>query len=114
MKLQKQITFSIENSYGDQSPKIGFFHNFKKKEVIVKKYDKEKEILIDEEDEEKIERLKDNLKSMDRHLGPYPYEILNRWKNLSNYITDDILNKMIPLNGRIHSALELKGKRKIF
>lgn len=80
----------------------------------MKKWDQENEFFIDEEDAEKIGRYRENLKEMDRFLGPYPYEIWERWKNLSSQISQNVLDKMMPLCGRIHSVLDLKGDMILF
>ncbi|KAK6644390.1 hypothetical protein RUM43_000657 [Polyplax serrata] len=105
------VYYSTVNSYG-QSPRIGFFHHFKPREVVVKKWDSKEELLIDEEDPVKVEVLKDNLKEMDKFLGPYSYEVWERWKHLTNHISQEVIHKMTPICGRIHSALELKASNK--
>jgi len=33
------VTFSVVNSEGDVAPRVGFVHNFKKSECLVKKWD---------------------------------------------------------------------------
>lgn len=63
-------------------------HYFHKKEFLVKMWDKKTEdISKDEISEESIQRLKDNLFNLDKHLAPYPYEIWQKWKLLSSQIT---------------------------
>lgn len=63
-------------------------HYFHKKEFLVKMWDKTTEDMSKEEiTEESIQRLKDNLFTLDRHLAPYPYEIWQKWKLLTSQIT---------------------------
>ena len=54
----------------------------------MKIWDKEKEdISKDEISDESVQKLKDNLLNLDKHLAPYPYEIWQKWKLLSSQIT---------------------------
>lgn len=63
-------------------------HFFHKKEFLVKMWDKNTEDMSkDEITDESVQRLKDNLFNLDRHLGPYPYEIWQKWKLLTSQIT---------------------------
>lgn len=101
---------SIENDHGDQSPRVGFLHNFRSREILVRKWDATEEEFVDEQNTEVVERLKANVKNMDRFLGPYPYEIWEKWKNLTNNVSETLVDKVIPLCGKINSVLELKGK----
>lgn len=92
------IFYSSVSDYGDTAPRTGFFHNFKKSEVFVKKWDKKNEC-IDETNvsEEEIVRLKDNLQALDSFLGPYPYDIHNKWKDLTTYLSGTFLKISILL-----------------
>lgn len=57
----------------------------------MKMWDKNLEdISKDEISDESIQRLKDNLLNLDRHLAPYPYEIWQKWKQLTSQITGKI------------------------
>ena len=49
----------------------GFFHMFHRGEVLVKRYDKSSEELVDVGDDE-VARVRQGLKDMDSRLGPYP------------------------------------------
>ncbi|CEF63736.1 Protein AAR2 homolog [Strongyloides ratti] len=86
------------------SPRIGFFHNFIEKEILMKKWDNIKEnfedcILTGEEES----RIKANIKNIDKNLGVYPFDKLKNWISLSNFITKEITYKINPICGRITS-----------
>ena len=49
----------------------GFFHTFHQGEVVVKRYDKSSEELVDVGEDE-VARVRQGLKYMDSRLGPYP------------------------------------------
>ena len=44
---------------------------------------------------------------MDSFLGPYPYEHFKKWVSLTNYITEDLLERVQPVCKKISSATEL-------
>lgn len=52
---------------------------------------KTEDMSSDEISDESVQRLKDNLFNLDRHLAPYPYEIWQKWKLLSSQITGEEL-----------------------
>ncbi|XP_013200705.1 protein AAR2 homolog [Amyelois transitella] len=103
------IHFSgVSKGTGDVSPRSGFMHYFSKKEFLVKMWDKKTEDISREEiSEESIQRLKDNLLNLDRHLGPYPYEIWQKWKLLTSQVTPELATKLSPENGMIRASVEL-------
>lgn len=81
--------------------------------------------------DDEIQRIRSNLYEVDRFLGPYPYEIWDKWKLLSDRITgtfdpkiylkcanfkrltkmpslsEPLARKLMPESGIIRSALEL-------
>lgn len=84
------IFYSAVSDTGDTAPRTGFFHNFKKSEVIAKKWDKENDcISSDVVSEAEIVRLKDNIRALDNFLGPYPYDVWEKWV----FLTADITGK---------------------
>lgn len=86
------IFYSAANDSGDVAPRTGFFHNFRPSEMLVKKWDEKLEGMSEEPvSEEEIVRLKDNIKSLDGFLGPYPYNIHERWKTLSSNMNGKFL-----------------------
>ncbi|KAG7307741.1 hypothetical protein JYU34_006316 [Plutella xylostella] len=103
------IHYSAKNTKtGDVAPRSGFMHFFEKKQFLVKMWDKSTEDMSTEEiSEESVQRLKDNLFNLDRHLGPYPYDIWQKWKLLCSQITAELAAKLSPKNGIIRASLEL-------
>lgn len=103
------VYHSAVGQHGDTAPRIGFVHNFKKGEIVLKKWDEEageidhSKTVTDEE----LQRIRANIYDVDRFLGPYPYEIWDKWKMLSEKITEPLAKKLIPDTGVIRSALEL-------
>ena len=85
----------------DVSPRSGFFHNFKKKEVFVKKWNEELGTVVDV-DELTFQNLQDtsNLKTLDPNLGPYPYDSYKQWCGLSNFVSGDVVKKLQVLECR--------------
>ncbi|XP_018569913.1 protein AAR2 homolog [Anoplophora glabripennis] len=104
------IFYSAVSDTGDTSPRTGFFHNFKRSEVIVKKWDKKNECISSESvSEAEVVHFKDNILALDNFLGPYPYDIWEKWVNLTSEITSDLVQKLTPCSGYIQSALELES-----
>ncbi|CAH2012783.1 unnamed protein product [Acanthoscelides obtectus] len=104
------IFYSAVSNTGDTAPRTGFFHNFRKAEVLVKKWDQVNECVSAETvSDEDIVRLTGNLRALDNFLGPYPYDIKDRWKSLTSDLTDDLVKSLVPLSGFIQSALELES-----
>ncbi|KAK2586684.1 hypothetical protein KPH14_011726 [Odynerus spinipes] len=103
------VHYSAVNEFGETAPKVGFFHIFKKSEFLVKQWDKsEEEISSESVPEDIVNRLKDNLKDLDRFLGPYPYDIWKGWNELTNKIDCSLIERCMPVCGFVHSALELE------
>ncbi|KAL3076249.1 hypothetical protein niasHS_013520 [Heterodera schachtii] len=100
------IYFSVPGA-----PRIAFFHNFRQKEVILRRWDKKKEDLVTDEksDEVELDRLRENLRNIDRFLGVYPFADYRNWLSLSSYITPNSVRRLSPSNslGRISSQNEM-------
>ncbi|XP_018333929.1 protein AAR2 homolog [Agrilus planipennis] len=102
------IFYSCVSKTEDIAPRRGFFHNFKKSEFLVKKWNKGKEDLcLEEVDNKEVVGLKDNYIALDKFLGPYPFEIHKRWSALISHITTKVLDRHNPIQGKIMSAIEL-------
>ncbi|KIH45976.1 AAR2 protein [Ancylostoma duodenale] len=84
------------------APRIGFFHNFKSEEIVVKKWDKQKETFSDE-----VNRFRLNLKNIDSTLGPYPFENYRSWYALTDFINGQTVERLNPLKGKISAQAEL-------
>lgn len=102
------IHYSAVGKMGDTAPRIGFLHNFIPKELLVMKWDsKLEDINQSSVSSEEVERIRQNLKNLDKSLGPYPYDVYDKWKNLTSHITLELVEKLQPASGNIRSALEL-------
>lgn len=82
------IFYSPVSKTNDIAPRVGFFHNFKSGEVLVKKWDnKAEDISAEPVPEVEVVGLKENLMALDGFLGPYPYDIWEKWVKLTADIT---------------------------
>ncbi|KAI1716149.1 AAR2 protein [Ditylenchus destructor] len=95
------------------APRIGFFYNFRQKEVVVRKWDKAAEDLENyTSPEEEMDRLRANLQNIDKNLAAYPYSTYNQWVSLSNHVTEKTVKRLSPENalGKITSQTDLVSK----
>nr|XP_018915614.1 PREDICTED: protein AAR2 homolog [Bemisia tabaci] len=102
------IFYSARNSHGDVAPRRGFIHHFKKSEILGIKWDSSLEdISYDNLSSEEMQRFRDNLMYLDQFLGPYPFDVWDKWKRLTMHLNENLVNKLMPACGRISSAAEL-------
>lgn len=104
------INYSAVSTYDNSvAPKSGFFHFFKPKEMLVKSWDVQEEDVSQEvTSEEETQRFRDNLMGdLDQFLAPYDYQVYQRWKSLTDYISPEVVKKLNPKSGRINSAPHL-------
>jgi A1 cistron-splicing factor AAR2 len=93
---------------GQTGPRTGFFHFFKPREVLVKRWDPKVEDLTESTvSEEMVEGIKQNLMGLDASLGPYPYESLKRWVSLTNYVEEAVVARVQPQCGKISSVAKI-------
>ncbi|XP_012543004.1 protein AAR2 homolog [Monomorium pharaonis] len=103
------VHYCAVNEFGELAPRVGFFHDFQKSEFLVKRWDSKAEDISSESvPEETVQRLRDNIRELDRYLGPYPYEMLKSWTKLTSGITTSLVTRCSPLCGYMRSALELE------
>lgn len=101
------IYYSACNSDGQCSPRTGFFHNFSKREILIKKWDHQTEdISATPVSAEELERISANKKELDQFLGPYPYENYKTWVSLSSYMTEKLIKRLEPISGVINSVAQ--------
>lgn len=102
------IFYSGVNEHGDTAPRSGFLYDFKRGQIIAKKWDKDdcdmSSCTVPESD---MVGFKDNIMALDQFLGPYPFDILEKWHNLTSHITDKLIERIQPISGVVRSALEL-------
>lgn len=102
------VYYSARNKQTDEvGPRTGTFINFEQKSVVVRKWNPiAEELTEDGISADDVQRIQDNLKDLDRFLGPYPYEGYKKWVSLSNFITPELLDKLQPLSRRICSVTD--------
>lgn len=102
------VYYSAVSKDGQTAPRTGFFHSFKKKEFVVKRWDAYAEDISDEPvSEEEASGLRANVRDLDEFLGPYPYATWKKWMSLTNNITEAVLERMQPLNKKVCSVSQL-------
>ncbi|XP_038062741.1 protein AAR2 homolog [Patiria miniata] len=90
------------------APRMGFFHCFKRQEVMVLSWSKRDEDAVEHflEDGEEAE-YRGRLREFDPFLGSYPYESLKKWVSLTSHITEALVKDLMPSCGKIFSAPQL-------
>lgn len=103
------VYYSARNKQTDEvGPRTGTFINFEQKSVVVRKWNPiAEELTEDGISADDVQHIQDNLKDLDRFLGPYPYEGYKKWVSLSNFITPELLDKLQPQSKRICSVTDL-------
>ncbi|CAI4229192.1 unnamed protein product [Auanema sp. JU1783] len=90
------------------TPRIGFFHTFKAGEIVIKRWDtKDEDFANEEASQEEIDRIRANLRNIDRNLGPYPFENYRSWFALTQHVNESTVRRLHPLKGRITAQAEL-------
>ncbi|URE47824.1 AAR2 protein [Musa troglodytarum] len=106
------IYYSPSSKEGNEfSPTVGFFLTTHPAEVVVRKWHHQEERLIKvSEDEVAIydHKYSEAVRHLefDPHLGPYALDRHGEWKQLSNYITQNIIERIEPIGGDIMIAYE--------
>nr|ACO15250.1 C20orf4 homolog [Caligus clemensi] len=101
------IYYSAVSKENQMAPRSGFFHKFSRGEVLVRQWNPLTEALESALDPSSISS-RDNLRNLDPHLGPYPYDSWKKWISLTNKITDATLSRLEPSDGGvIHSVTQL-------
>ncbi|KAJ4788642.1 AAR2 family protein [Rhynchospora pubera] len=97
------IYYSSSNKEGNEfSPIVGFFLTLHPSQVVVRRWHQQDEKLIKlSEDEdfrysEAVERLE-----FDSQLGPYQLDRYTEWQQLSNFLSQDIIERLEPIGGEI-------------
>jgi len=85
----------------------GFFYNFAKGEMLVRKWDASIDDVVDDVSDEDKVRMKDDYKNIDKHLGVYPYHSWSKWISLSGHISSATLLRLEPRTAKICSAADL-------
>lgn len=87
-----------KNNQQTLGPRCGFFHEFKEREILVKKWSVMDEDFDDsfEPDEDYLTRYSDNLRELDRFLGPYDFKTYVDYKNITSMLTPEIVRALMP------------------
>jgi len=95
------------NEASSTGARTGFFYNFNKGEMLVRKWDVSiGDIVDDVSDEDKV-RMKADYKNIDKHLGVYPYHSWSKWISLSGHISTATMLRLEPRTAKISSAADL-------
>ena len=94
----------VNKKDGSLAPRRGFFHNFTPGQILIRKFDASTEELLENDDEEEIERMRCNLKNIDGNLGAYPYQSWKKWVSLSNRLTSNSVTRLQPMCGPVISS----------
>ena len=89
------------------APRTGFFHNFSRGEVVVRRWDDKIEDIVDDVSDEDKERMRQDIKNIDKHLGVYPYQSWKKWISLSSHISQATLARLEPMTKKICSVADL-------
>lgn len=102
------VYYSAVGQYDKQAgPRSGFFHNFVRQEIVVKKWDVYLEdIKTDVPSADEIARYQDTKKDMDSFLAPYPYDSYKKWVSLTKHITPQIAMDLQPECGSVCSVAQ--------
>uniref|UniRef100_A0A336KFK0 Protein AAR2 homolog n=1 Tax=Culicoides sonorensis TaxID=179676 RepID=A0A336KFK0_CULSO len=98
-----------QSPYGDVAPRVGLMHYFKPKEILIREWDSEKEELrLRRQDlvDIEINKIRENIKDLDRFLAPYDFESYNKWKTLTEHITESQIKTLMPDCGLVRTAVE--------
>jgi len=91
---------SVNVSQRTVAPRTGFFHNFSRGEVLVRRWSRETEEIVDNVSPEDQERVRGDMKNIDKCLGVYPYQTWKKWISLSDQITEATLSRLEPTNNK--------------
>lgn len=95
-----------DNTPTSNGPRCGFFHHFKRKELLIKRWSVEEEDFDDDyqPSEELYQRYGLNLRDLDQYLGAYSYSKYQTYLKLTNKLTVDIVDFLNPDCKRIRSV----------
>eukprot|EP00117_Sycon_ciliatum_P040469 scpid61810/ scgid29739/ Uncharacterized protein C20orf4 homolog len=104
------VFYSAVNTEGQAAPRMSFCHVFERQEVVVKRWNSVEEDLMDEVlDEERRQRIRADLKNLDRFLGAYPFEDLRKWTSLTNHVSKKLIERVEPVNKRVCSVMQFEA-----
>ncbi|CAI9737919.1 Hypothetical predicted protein [Octopus vulgaris] len=106
------IYYSAKNKEGQVAPRTGFFHEFKQREIILRKWDPlNEDIKAEEANPDVMESYEINKQELDQYLAPYPYDNYKKWVSLTNHITSDLLTSLHAEEVKVSSVTALKSEK---
>lgn len=96
---------SIDKTGRQHGPRCGFFHEFQKNELLIKRWLQQDEDFDDayEASNEERERYANNLRDLDRYLGAYRFGTYATYLKLISHLTPKLMLEMIPDCQRIRA-----------
>ncbi|XP_064321124.1 protein AAR2 homolog isoform X2 [Phalacrocorax carbo] len=92
----------------ETGPRTGFFLSLQRREVRVLRWDAASEAVGPGPPAPgEAAAFRENLREMDRFLGPYPYESLKKWVSLTSFISEAAMQKLQPESGQICAFSEV-------
>lgn len=92
----------------ETGPRTGVFLSLRRREVRVLRWDAASEAVGPAPAAAgEAEAFRENLREMDRFLGPYPYETLKKWVSLTSFISEAAVKKLQPESGQICAFSEV-------
>ncbi|KAJ1675837.1 hypothetical protein EV182_000472 [Spiromyces aspiralis] len=105
------IHYSTTADSGHSGMRMGFFHDFREGEILVKKWNASEEQLYPGSGllENQVQEIKKGIRYFDPNLGAYqfdpaPNSAHSRWVNLISHVTHDTLVRDLPSDFQISSA----------
>ncbi|KAG1676959.1 hypothetical protein FOA52_014835 [Chlamydomonas sp. UWO 241] len=95
-------------SPGGLAPPTGFFLTLAQRQVVVKVWDAETEMLRDMDDADEAARYADGVRrfEFDAHLAPYDLASHRAWASLSSHVTEGVIAALSPVGGCISIMAE--------
>lgn len=111
-EIPKGVHF-IHYSLSQVAPKIGLFLNFLSDDLVLLRWDEQKEDfdLIENEELKQPMRQKFKLLEFYKNLLPYPHKEYSTWISLSRYITPELISKLEPIGKKIISTYAPEEKQ---
>lgn len=85
------------------APRRGLFLSLQRRQLLLAHWDKSEEDLdfTASQDADEVARVTANLRDLDPHLGPYPYDTLRKWVSLTDKLSQEVACALQPLSGRV-------------
>lgn len=102
------LSYQATSQEGHVSPAVSTFLSLKQRDVVVRKWNAAEEGLEPLEDEQQAARYAEGVRRFDFDSGLAPYDLATCavWRELSRFIDDGVLNKLLPVGGEISVMAE--------